>query len=1425
LDFPFTFNGSATWNIANTFTSGSSTTVSTRTLTLTSGNVSFGSVQINCGLFSSTNTNSRNLDFGASGRILLLNSTTSTLWDSTIGTNFTWTGNFDVDCNLTGAITKTINFGTIAEPYAPNVKVATAGTGFGLNTTSATESVALSGNMGNLDLTSFVGTLTNVARNVYGNLIFPPTGGTFTAGATATTLAATSGTETITYNNRTIDFPLTINGTGGTFVANGNVLLGVTRTLTLTNGNFDANSANITASTITVLTGNAAVSNLSTTLTVTHTSGNLNLNSNTSTGDYTLTAGYLNLNNYLITTRTFSSSGSGVRGINFSDTGKIQLIANTAVTYWNTGTPTNFSYTGNSNIETASSGAVTKTINTGTMTESQALNWNLKDTAGTITLTSSNAVKNLSVNGTFTLSNIPITIYGNYTYTTATALTAGTNAWTFASTGTQTISSGGVTHDFPITFAGTGTATLQDNLTVGNTRTTTLTSGILNLNDNVLRTGLFSSTNSNARSLGFANTGKIQLSPTTTVTMWNSATPTNFSYTGNSNIETIGSGTTGTVTKTINTGTMTESQAMNWYLKDRSGIVSFTSNNGVKKLDLNGSFTLSNNPITIYDDYNYNGNYIDGYQSVYFDGTGDNLNVAANTALNLGTGDFTVECWVYYNDTSINKGFVSRYALSTGWTLRYDGGLNFTNGDTSLANYPMTPLGERWYHYAATRSGTTLRLFIDGVQVTSATNSTNLDTTAALTIGSLSNSLWFFNGYISNVRVLKGTALYTGNFTPSTTPLIAVANTVLLTCRSEQAIDISNNNFAITVNGNSTVNYFNPFDSANAAPILSAGTNTWTFAGTGTQNISTGGVTHDFPWTFNGVGGTSILQSNTTIGSTRTTTLTNGTFDLNGYNYTTGLFVTNQGTKTLQFDGGTLTISGSGATAFNNGNNTGFTVLAGSGLGSINLTSSSAKTFAGNNSNYSVANLNQGGTGTLTVTGNNSFNDISASITSTANATILLTANTTTTFNTFTLTSASGNTTNRPLLNSTVEYSRANVTIANVNANSIFTGANYIQCRNIAFLPYSVDGSDYLRWWLGDGSLSLNNNMGAVFQTYDANTSPKVYIVEANTSWTVPDDFNVSNNTIHMFGAGGGGGTGIFTGGDGFAGGGGGGGGYSKITNLYAMKNQKINLEIGIGGNSSLSANGGNTKLISWYGVYNAGGGTNARPGSGTAAGSQYLGGIGGSGLTFNGGNGGDGDTNDGGTYSWSGGGGGAGAGGPLGAGGSGGAGAGSETVLDDEPNAGGGGGGNGGGTNGTNGINNGNSNPATGGSGGNNAISFGRGVGSTGNPTTSFSGGGGAGSGSTTTTGSGAGSSGIDVLNSFGGGSGAGGGAKRMSSISDAVGIPGVYGGGGGGGGASRRNSGSAGAAGSSGSNGGIIIVYKPSKVPAANGSFLTLF
>lgn len=192
-----------------------------------------------------------------------------------------------------------------------------------------------------------------------------------------------------------------------------------------------------------------------------------------------------------------------------------------------------------------------------------------------------------------------------------------------------------------------------------------------------------------------------------------------------------------------------------------------------------------------------------------------------------------------------------------------------------------------------------------------------------------------------------------------------------------------------------------------AGVTVTAGINATTFGATsGTQTITTNGVTLDFPITFNGAGGTFALSGALTQGSTRRTTLTNGTLDLATYTYTVGDFATATGTKNITFNGGSIIVPAAGSTAFNNAQPTNFTTTAGSGAGTISLTSASAKTFVSGGSTFN-AKLNQGGAGALTLTGSCTLTDISNT---TQPASVLFTAGTTTTFTTgFSLSGTSGN--------------------------------------------------------------------------------------------------------------------------------------------------------------------------------------------------------------------------------------------------------------------------------------------------------------------------------------------------------------------------------------------------------------------------------
>ncbi len=208
--------------------------------------------------------------------------------------------------------------------------------------------------------------------------------------------------------------------------------------------------------------------------------------------------------------------------------------------------------------------------------------------------------------------------------------------------------------------------------------------------------------------------------------------------------------------------------------------------------------------------------YMGGYYSNYFDGSGDYLSGPnGNAAFQFGTGDFTIEAWVYLATGSSGTIFDNRtgttslhpvlYFTST-TTIQY-----YVAGNAGINSGSYTFLN-KWVHVALCRASGSTRMFFDGVQTGSTyTDTNNYSTSGTVFTGAglgVANPL---TGYISNLRVIKGTALYTTNFTPSTSPLTAVANTSLLTCQSNRLIDKSFNNFTITKNGDTTISSAHPF--------------------------------------------------------------------------------------------------------------------------------------------------------------------------------------------------------------------------------------------------------------------------------------------------------------------------------------------------------------------------------------------------------------------------------------------------------------------------------------------------------------------------------------------------------------------------------------------------------------------------------------
>jgi len=204
----------------------------------------------------------------------------------------------------------------------------------------------------------------------------------------------------------------------------------------------------------------------------------------------------------------------------------------------------------------------------------------------------------------------------------------------------------------------------------------------------------------------------------------------------------------------------------------------------------------------------------------YFDGSGDYLTWPPGSSVAFGTGDFTIEFWIYLqNDDSTAVIFLDARNASqtTNWRLARDAStnkINFNNGSTAFLSNDVLLKNTGWRHIAVTRSGTNLQIFLDGVQTGTFTDNTNYNVSPTISyIGCIYTLVGgFLLGYISNLRIIKGTALYTANFTPSTSPLTAITNTSLLTCQSNRFIDNSSNNFTITKNGDTRVVAFSPFN-------------------------------------------------------------------------------------------------------------------------------------------------------------------------------------------------------------------------------------------------------------------------------------------------------------------------------------------------------------------------------------------------------------------------------------------------------------------------------------------------------------------------------------------------------------------------------------------------------------------------------------
>jgi hypothetical protein len=202
------------------------------------------------------------------------------------------------------------------------------------------------------------------------------------------------------------------------------------------------------------------------------------------------------------------------------------------------------------------------------------------------------------------------------------------------------------------------------------------------------------------------------------------------------------------------------------------------------------------------------------------------ISTPTSSNFNLGTGNFTIEFWIYFNATATQGIFgqinssLSASSESLAFSTNSSGQI-IAECASGATQYDITSSAlstSTWYHIAYVRNSTTITLYVNGTSagtVSVSTNSINSGSTP-FTIGRYGDytSSYFLNGYISNFRLVKGTAVYTANFTAPTAPLTPITNTVLLlgTVSPSQYLDQSTVGNVFTLGSSTpTWNQSSPF--------------------------------------------------------------------------------------------------------------------------------------------------------------------------------------------------------------------------------------------------------------------------------------------------------------------------------------------------------------------------------------------------------------------------------------------------------------------------------------------------------------------------------------------------------------------------------------------------------------------------------------
>ena len=163
-------------------------------------------------------------------------------------------------------------------------------------------------------------------------------------------------------------------------------------------------------------------------------------------------------------------------------------------------------------------------------------------------------------------------------------------------------------------------------------------------------------------------------------------------------------------------------------------------------------------------------------------------------ALSLGTGNFTVECWLYFSTTialNENKAVLFKraggqyeYGLSLGYNTNITPNQYITWYQASTSSTVQITAAQpnlnQWHHIAIVRNSSTITMYIDGTSVGTFNNPSDLVNNTGAPLNLAYNGYdpvpLYFNGSLNNIRIVPGVAVYTSDFTPATDNLTAIQN-------------------------------------------------------------------------------------------------------------------------------------------------------------------------------------------------------------------------------------------------------------------------------------------------------------------------------------------------------------------------------------------------------------------------------------------------------------------------------------------------------------------------------------------------------------------------------------------------------------------------------------------------------------------------